>query len=189
MKRKFKLVTAIASLTAAIALLMFGVYAAGVRTVDVTGTVSFAATNVQATVTVYSNKAATVATTDNEEGTYSFTDTTTNTVGGDITGVDVTLGDDDYTWSYLVVITNTFGTGGASVAVSVVPPTAPAEWVTYTEKSGTDLGALGAFNAAATIPAQGTHYWLFTYVINPAIAPAAANFAIDSEYVLARVNA
>ena len=53
MKRKFKLISSIASLTAAVALLAVGVFAVGTRTVNVQGTVNFIATNVSATVKVY----------------------------------------------------------------------------------------------------------------------------------------
>ena len=61
MKRKFKLITSIASLTAAVALLAVGAFAAGTRNVDVSGSVSFTALNVDATVTVYEGSALTVA--------------------------------------------------------------------------------------------------------------------------------
>lgn len=53
MKRKFKLITSVASLAVAISLMMLGVAAAVERTVPVTGTVTFTATQVSATVSIY----------------------------------------------------------------------------------------------------------------------------------------
>lgn len=50
MKRKFKLITSVASLCLAIALMAFGVYAAANPTVTVTGSVTFNATHVYADV-------------------------------------------------------------------------------------------------------------------------------------------
>lgn len=50
MKRKFKLITSVASLCLAIALMAFGVYAAANPTVTVTGSVTFSATHVYADV-------------------------------------------------------------------------------------------------------------------------------------------
>jgi hypothetical protein len=50
MKRKFKLITSVASLCLAIALMAFGVYAAAKPTVTVTGSVTFTATHVYADI-------------------------------------------------------------------------------------------------------------------------------------------
>lgn len=57
MKRKFKLITSVASLCIAIALMAFGVYAASNPTVTVTGSVTFNADNVYATVNAVGAKA------------------------------------------------------------------------------------------------------------------------------------
>ena len=58
MKRKFKLITSVASLCLAVALMAFGVYAAANPTVTVTGSVAFSANNVYATVNAIGGKAA-----------------------------------------------------------------------------------------------------------------------------------
>lgn len=53
MKRKFKLLTSVASLCLAVALMAFGVYAATQPKVTITGSVTFQANNVFASVEVY----------------------------------------------------------------------------------------------------------------------------------------
>ena len=58
MKRRMKLFTSIASLSLAVALLVFGVLAANEKNVSISGTVAFEATNVSATVEIYAGVGA-----------------------------------------------------------------------------------------------------------------------------------
>jgi hypothetical protein len=121
MKRKFKLISSIASLTTAIALLAFGVFAAATRQVDVSGTITFASSNIAATINVYE------AYGENEDSNLNYgtsLQTFTYTVNGNVgsqllksyTGLGSEgLSEDQMLYSYMVEITNDFSSDWAII--------------------------------------------------------------------------
>ena len=145
MKRRFKLITSIASLTAAVALTVAGVYAAAIRQVDITGSVSFTAQNVDATVVVEEGSALT-------EGAIVLAQVGTDVVfvsnpavqtpvNGDVALGLEALDDDTLVYQYQISITNNSakvlfyvitvneGTFPAGVATDVTETDAVADYV------------------------------------------------------------
>lgn len=161
MKRRFKLIASIASLTAAVALMAFGVFAAGTRSINVTGTVGFVATNVDATVVVSEDSAA-------NAGAISVAGISTQTFvsnGGNQVGTEVTLtpnlGDDagNYVYRYTIEVTN----DGQS--------TIYADWAVVADDAGTTAGITRTADADATnaaIAPGATLTYTVTYEVDVA---------------------
>lgn len=111
MKRKFKLLTSVASLCLAVALMAFGVYAAARPTVSITGTVTFQAKNVFADVEVYKYVGASKIEADGDgwtkvEDTISFDNT--DNAGKTVNIGELGLDDTNLVAQYKIVVKNTF---------------------------------------------------------------------------------
>lgn len=198
MRRKVKLITTIASLTAAIALLMFGVYAAANRTVNVSGTVSFEATRLNVSVSVYEANATTivddvasqVGTTTNLQ---DVTETTTFNLGSvaELSLSDVT-GAENQTYSYLVKFVSFYTSTTSKVTITYTAPTGQPDWITHTSISAVSPTAPAAAvtNAATDLDLNSgeTVYYLLTFTIDTAKAPLSGTYEVSSSYVLALTN-
>ena len=179
MKRKFKLLTSVASLCLAVALMAFGVYAAAAPKVTISGTVSFNAKNVFATVTVYAGTGA--------EAEWDVVQTLTYnaTQGKDAETVQIpaeklTLNDTTTTCGYKVVITNTF-TGDAllNIAITDTEPSPAAGW---------DFAEVGEDGLTETGLAAGvSHTWGRTFTVNPAAAASTGTYAVNCVVNISRV--
>jgi len=111
MKRKFKLLTSVASLCLAVALMAFGVYAAAKPTVLITGSVTFQAENVFADVEVYKYVGASKIEAAGEGwikvgDTISFDNTDNN--GKPAAIGELSLDDTKLVAQYKIVVKNTF---------------------------------------------------------------------------------
>ena len=113
MKKKFKLLTSIASLGLALALMTFGVLAATAHTVDITSSIKFEANNVNVNISVVeSAPAATIS--------YAAEPKTTDvtTANGSIAlSTKAAMDDTKVKYGYQVTVTNN---GGTKVAFAVV---------------------------------------------------------------------
>ena len=151
MKKKVKLITTIASLGLALALMAFGVYAAVTASFSVTTQVSFQATaHVKATVTVtetaalaaapqasdYANSAATGLTDGKMSITRSSTGQDTNGLV-DLTLAEVKLREDATYYSYKVVIHNDDAENSLTVTATTATQTGTGYTVTF-DKNGND---------------------------------------------------
>lgn len=126
MKRKFKLITSVASLCIAIALMAFGVYAATAPSVTVNGSVSFDASNVLASYKAEQALAAATLGEYTEKASGSFTTTTSDSDGAVTVTLDqLSLTDVNVTASYRFTITSDFD--ASSAAKVIVTVTAPAD--------------------------------------------------------------
>ena len=179
MKRKFKLLTSVASLCLAVALMAFGVYAAAAPKVTISGTVSFNATNVFATVTVYAGTGA--------ESGWQIVQTLTYdaTQGEDAPTVQIpadklTLNDTTTTCGYKVVIRNDF-TGDAllNIAITDAEPAEADGW------SFAQVGEDGKTEAG--LAAGASHTWGRTFTVNPAAAAATGTYAVNCVVNINRV--
>ena len=181
MKRKFKLITSIASLGLSLALMVVGVFAAATPQITVDGTVSFAAENVFATITgvkgtgentTWANALENIV---YEVGTE---DAQTMTVG------EINLSDAVTTGGYKITVTSDFdATSNARVRItSTLPETVSGQGytVTYTGDANwttaTTTGLTGGQSAVLTV----------TVVVNPAIANATFTQDIGTLITLAR---
>lgn len=193
MKRKFKLITSIASLTAAVALLAVGAFAAGQRNVDVTGIVRFKAQNVNALIQVFDGYAAkaggTVDYGEGEGGKGPIGVVEYKVVEGEQGSEedDVLLGDDGeielndsrHKYSYKIKVTNTFKPGGYSI-LAVFSGFYPeiADGVTITAPTTTadtsvviDAGESHEFIVTVTVdPTQVAPYWSAVLDANVALS-------------------
>lgn len=199
MKRKFKLITSVASLCIAIALMAFGVYAASAPKLTVSGTVSFGANNVYATVALQKGTGASlegislsdVAVTNNkwEAGTSESDPQAT----ADVTA---TLNDTETAYKYVVTITSDFDASSSakvkgtvasvpSITTEGLATGAATLTVTYSV-NGEDKGTLSAGDVFE-IDGAKTAVITVTYVIDPAIAPAsvAADMGLVIDFVRA----
>lgn len=193
MKRKFKLITSVASLCIAIALMAFGVYAASTPTVTVNGTVSFNAEKVLAEVTVTKGAAAT-------EGdiTYAATDIKLGSEAGNVAtltatdnadkvfnDVNVSLDDANVVAGIKVVIKNTFATGSNStvkITATNLPATTEAGVVVATKNGATAWDG----TSEIVLEAQEEATIIMTVTVDPATANASLNVAIAPVFTLAR---
>lgn len=101
MKRRIKLLSSIFSLTLAFAFMATGIYASATRTATVSGTLSFTASSLDATITVkYKDASATTHPTTAAVGDYTLSPTTgsnatngviTFTTGGSFTTASITI--------------------------------------------------------------------------------------------------
>lgn len=180
MKRKFKLLTSVASLCLAVALMAFGVYAAATPKVTISGTVSFNATNVFATVTVYAGTG--------EESGWQVVQTLRydatqgeNEATVQIPAEKLTLNDTTTTCGYKVVITNDF-TGDAllNIAITDTEPSPVAGW-TFGE-----VGEDGKTEAGLAA-ADASHTWGRTFTVNPAAAAATGTHTVNCVVNINRV--
>lgn len=182
MKRKFKLITSVASLCLAVALMAFGVYAAATPSVTVTGSVSFGATNVLASYKVEQHAAAATLGAYTEKANGSFTTTTSDTDGAVAVTLDeLKLDDVKVTASYRFTITSDFD--ATSAAKVVVKVTAPAEvdanGITEHVEYSKTAAASGNYELAGGEELVVT----YTITIDPAVASsfaaAARNFKLE----------
>ena len=179
MKRKFKLLTSVASLCLAVALMAFGVYAAATPKVTISGTVSFNATNVFATVTVYAGTGA--------ESGWDIVQTLTYdaTQGEDAPTVQIPadklkLTDTITTCGYKVVIRNDF-TGDALLNIEIADTApSPAEGWSFGEVGSEDLTGAG-------LAAGASHTWGRTFTVNPAAAAATGTHTVNCVVNINRV--
>jgi hypothetical protein len=194
MKRKFKLITAIASLTAAIALLMFGVYAATARTVNISGTVSFSATNVNAVVEVYQTTGDEygdpiltldyaingdfVATTEFEGGVGGYDEYTATGL------LNISLSDSVLVYKYKIKITNRMETSPITIAYAN----------SYKDPDKVDWVTEGGTHTATTVPVgtvpEGNNVveLEFIYTVIPNKAPARGTFPVGGTLTLTRAQ-
>lgn len=187
MKRKFKLITSVASLCLAVALMAFGVYAATAPSVTVNGSVSFAASNVLASYKVEEHAAATeiaeASYTVNKEG--SFT-TTTSDVDGAVTATlsELKLNDVNLTASYRFTIKSDFAADSA--AKVVVKVTAPDEvnagGITEHVEYSKTAAASGNYELAGGENLVVT----YTITVDPAVASTFAAEARNFKFELSR---
>lgn len=124
MKRRIRILTTVVAMVLVTIMMSIGIYAAAQGTVSNTGTITFEAKDVFATVSVSKQKNEETATT---VDTVSFDSTT---APGEPSASDViTLGDFAFTkaddvWKIVVTVTNDFtATDGAAIAVSHITPT------------------------------------------------------------------
>lgn len=183
MKRRFKLLASIASLTAAVALLVVGVLAATPRTFSVDGTVSFEASNIAATVVV-----------SERHGTdeWAVVKTLVYTVDGMVT-VDGgapeaqltltfedlltgTLSDTVLTYEYKIDVTNNFTAGGSDILFTFVDSYVSQDWISTT----------GSSAPVTPVEPTLTSTALFSYVANPNLAPQSGDFVIGAAVSLER---
>lgn len=182
MKRKFKLITSVASLCLAVALMAFGVYAATAPAVTVSGTVSFSASNVLAGVSVYKLDAQAAAIAGTEDfgtavGTYEYTAATTENAKA-FEGIAFNLTDANTHAAFLVKIESKYAEG-SNVTITVTSPTAVtktgADDVTCEIKMGKATGALTAVTESANtveIAAAEVAYILVTFNVDATTANA-----------------
>lgn len=178
MKRKFKLLTSIASLCLAVALMAFGVYAATAPTLNVTGTVSFSASNVYATVTMQQGTAKDLdsitlndVTVTNGVWTVETADANANATAN----ADANLTDTTPAYKYVITIKSDFSEGSQALVKGTFGDSIPSSsdtGVTVTAKisvndgEATDIAANGTFE----IPASKTAVITVTVVVDPALA-------------------
>lgn len=198
MRRKVKLITTIASLTAAIALLMFGVYAAANRTVNVSGTVTFEATRLNVDVSVFEANAMTVADIAGSQvgATTNLQDVTEATTFnlGSVAELSLSdaIGAENQTYSYLVKFVSHYTATTSKVTITYTAPTGQPNWITLKSVSAVSETA----PEAATIDAANdidlnsgeTVYYLLTFSIDPAKAPLTGSYSVSSSFVLALTN-
>ena len=194
MKRKFKLITSVASLCLAVALMAFGVYAASKPTVTVSGTVSFSAEKVMADVTVTKGAAGT------EAGiTYAADGIKLGEVAGNVASLtaadnadkafsDVNVGLNDTTTyaGIKIVIKNTFTTGSKStvkITAANLPTAGSKPGVTVTVKNGENVWD-GA--TAIELNAQASATITIIVHVDPAVANATESVAIAPVFTLER---
>lgn len=175
MKRKFKLLTSVASLCLAVALMAFGVYAAAQPKVTITGQVSFNATNVFATVEVWAGTGAQDKWTKVKTLTYDATQGNaeeTVEIPAAEPGNVMNLTDTVTTCGYKVVITNNFtGTAKLNIAITDADITAKAGWT---------FGTVGEDGKTETGLAAGdSHTWGRTFTVDPAEASATFSYTIN----------
>ena len=198
MRRKFKLLTTIASLTAAIALLMFGVFAAANRTVNVTGTVTFEATRLNVSVSVYEANAMTVtddagSQVDTTINLQDVTEATTFNLGSiaDLALSDA-VGAENQTYSYLIKFENLYTSTTSKVTIAYTAPTGQPDWISLKSVSVAQATAPEAAiaDAAADIDliSGGTVYYLLTFAVDSAKAPLTGSYAVSSSFALALTN-
>lgn len=193
MKRKFKLITSVASLCLAIALMAFGVYAASAPKLTVSGTVTFNAENVYATVTIQKGKGTTLeGITLNDVAVTNgvWTTGTSNENAQAAANVDETLDDQNVAYKYVVSIKNDFtqnvaiqGTFGTQIP-ALTAGTTGAELTATVAGGATGNGAVAA-NGTFTIAAGETATITVTLLINPAVAAAniSANLGMVIDFV------
>lgn len=167
MKRKFKLITSVASLCLALTLMIFGVHAATAPQITVSGSVSFSASNVLATITgVKGTGASTGWTTTLTEIEYTVgtEDAQTMAVG------DISLTDAIPTGGYQITVTSDFNASSASklMITSTLPSTITGTGYTVTFEGDTNwttattTGLTGGQSATVTV----------TVTVDPALANA-----------------
>lgn len=139
MKRKFKLITSIASLCLAVALMGVGVFAATAPKVTVSGNVSFTASNVLAVVTGYKAEPA---------ATYTEAGTATATINYEVSTADAqTLGfgafaytDTNVVGGYRINVKNNFAAGSTAtvkVKTAAIPATTVSGFTITVQYEGT----------------------------------------------------
>lgn len=185
MKRKFKLITSVASLCLAVALMAFGVYAATAPSVTVNGSVSFAASNVLASYKAEQAEAAATLGEYVEKGKGSFTTTTSDVDGAVTIALDeLKLDDVKVTASYKFTITSDFAADSA--AKVVVKVTAPAEvnagGITEHVEYSKEAAASGNYELAGGENLVVT----YTITVDPAVASAFAAAARNFKFELSR---
>lgn len=195
MKRKFKLITSIASLTAAVALLAVGAFAAGSRNIDVIGTVRFTAENVDATIEVFEGYAAKAGDTvdygegPNGEGPIGEVVFRANSGGNQAWEEvklgeygEITLNDSRHVYSYKITVTNTFGEGGYPILA---------------EFSGFEaVGTIGVTidapktqqQTSVVIPAQGHHDFIVKVTVDPTIVAPNWEAVLNANVALSIFN-
>lgn len=196
MKRKFKLITSVASLCLAIALMAFGVYAASAPKLTVSGTVTFNAENVYATVTIQKGKGTTLeGITLNDVAVTNgvWTTGTSNENAQAAANVNETLDDQNVAYKYVVSIKNdftsnvaiqgTFGTQIPALAEDVTGAT-----LTATVAGGATGNGAVAANGTFTIAAGETATITVTLLINPAVAAANISANLGMVIDFARVT-
>lgn len=194
MKRKFKLITSVASLCLAVALMAFGVYAASKPTVTINGTVSFSAEKVMADVTVTKGSAGT------ETGiTYAADGIKLDAVAGNVANltaadnankafsdVNVDLNDTTTYAGIKVVIKNTFATGSKStvkITAADLPTAGSKPGVTVTVKNGESVWD---GTTAIELNAQASATITIIVHVDPAVANATESVAIAPVFTLER---
>lgn len=181
MKRKFKLITSIASLCLALVLMVFGVYAAATPQITISGTVSFAAEHVFATITGVKGTGASTgwATTLQEiEYTVNTEEAQTMAVG------EIALSDAVTTGGYKITVTSDFDAASNSKVkiTSTLPDTITGSGYTITFTgdanwtTATTTGLTGGQSAVLTV----------TVEVNPALADATFTEDIGTTITLAR---
>lgn len=192
MKRKFKLITSVASLCLAVALMAFGVYAASKPTVTINGTVSFSAEKVMADVTVTKGSAA-----DEAALAYAADGIKLGAVAGNVASltaadnadkvfndVSVALNDTTTVAGIKVVIKNTFAAGSKStvkITATTLPSTTEAG-VTVSIKNGE-----AAWDGAEIVlNAQQEATITIIVKVDPAVANASVNVPIAPVFTLER---
>jgi hypothetical protein len=162
MKRKFKLIASILSLTMSMAFLAFGIYAAANKTATITGSVSFASENVEADVAVYriapQATKPTTATTGTLVGTLSFgvgkNDTQTQAI------TDGAFQEGAEYFGIKIVITNKFASRGINLTFTDKTAATPSG-----NKVIVDLLTSGTLTSG--VLAGGASYTLvYTYQLN-----------------------
>lgn len=176
MKRKFKLITSVASLCLAIALMAFGVYAASAPKLTVSGTVTFTADQIYATVTMQEGVGADLAGVELKNVTVTkgvWGAGTSDTDAQAIASVGKALSDAAPAYKYVVTITS--ATPRDFKATLATIPSTDANGAELKIEYSVDGGAateVTAANTAITIPAKKVAVITVSLVINPAVANA-----------------
>lgn len=180
MKRKFKLVSSIASLSLAVLMLAAGVFAAAqTRQVELAGSVAFTAQNVRATIEVTEGSALTEgaialgnAQTHNfyVAGDAQYVDSATSQAGEDF-ALTPALNDDAYVYQYQIVITNNFTDKDIYATLSLVGTTGLPTGLTV----ATEVDGLSATRVAIGAGLSKTVVVTYTVNVDEATTIAATN--------------
>lgn len=196
MKRRLRFVTSVASLTLAMLLMLFGVYAASSRQVAITGTITFTSESVAATVSVY--EVYGTGTIDVAEltavGSQPFA------ISGNQNGKEINLSpalnDTQTKYTFIIKIQGDFPAGsGSSIDVEIELPELPSGtdgWLALNHTGSATAPtapATGANAANTNIAGNGVYYYTFTYTATPASAPATASVGFNCSVTLIRANA
>ena len=181
MKKKFKLLTSIASLGLALAVMAFGVFAATAHQVDITSSIKFEANNVNVSISVVESAPAATIDYSGEAKTASVT------TGDGLVELSEKAAMDDtkVKYGYQVTITNLGGTKVA-FAVVVTPDNDSLTGVTVTVApayANTTLEAAGA--------AENKDKLVYTVevTIDPNVAMDIAELDLSTQFTLTRVTA
>ncbi|MGI5842190.1 MAG: hypothetical protein ACOX6H_02725 [Christensenellales bacterium] len=177
MKRKFKLITAVASLSLAIIFLGMGIYAAATdRQIGVTGTITITAERVAATVIVQQR----YGTTGNYNAIgapiqYQLTGEANQARGTKQLGDNgaIALSETVVVYSFQIVITNDFA---AAVKIGVNPKTVSVgennSYLTISQDVKLGESTPTLTNGMYEVPAEQVLTMTYTYTVNPANLPS-----------------
>lgn len=178
MKKRFKLIMSVVSLSLAFFVTLLGVYAAGQRSVAVTGTISFTSSLVRATVVVQKTNALQSEPTD---ANFTAVGTPFDFKPDVQTGPDYALGDTglndtNVIFAYRILITNNQLQGGedgsSDIYIKFTLPTGLPSYLTLnTSFTGAGVTAVENQTNVYKVTRGSTITFTLTFTIDPANAP------------------